>query len=277
MFISNTEEEKKEKEKIEIEINEKDLREITREIISAYINNYKIIILSGNELREKILEIKKVVQGLVGIEMIEQNSNTSIIKDVLNPKEVPVEDILRRIDNMIRVIFFDLESFLKEKNLQKKDLKMIAQTEEEIDRLSLLLLKIIRKGLETNGISKTNLSPTNYLDLWWLTLTLEKIGDELKEIILLLSKLNFSAKKQFYFTFNFIKDSYINAMNSFYKKNKKLAHEIAKRKEEKILDRYLGCLKNKNNHKFSAIIGKIEAIQNAIYQISKVVLDFKNE
>ena len=74
--------------KITIDVNDKDIELIKREMVSAYINNYKTIKLIAKDIREKRAGIKEIVNNLVAVEIIEENDKEIIISDFLNINDV---------------------------------------------------------------------------------------------------------------------------------------------------------------------------------------------
>src|SRR3989344_2437396 len=76
-----------------ISIDGKDIRRVQRETIAAYIQNYKTIILQGDEVKEKAKILQSFIQNLVALEILEQDSKKIVAKDFLNINDISLTQI----------------------------------------------------------------------------------------------------------------------------------------------------------------------------------------
>src|SRR3989338_8419275 len=122
--------------KIVIDTKEKGLALISSEIVSAYLNGYDFIEILIGEMETRVTEIKEIIRNLSGLEIMEQTSTKMIAKDILNPKEVEIGSIIRRMDVIVRSMIDDTLRCLQEKNKEKKQnlAGIISQRDEDNNR-----------------------------------------------------------------------------------------------------------------------------------------------
>ncbi|MBI2572680.1 phosphate uptake regulator PhoU [Candidatus Woesearchaeota archaeon] len=181
-----------EKEKV-INIDGKTVFSITREVCSAYILNYRTITLRGKEIKTKVKELQGIVQGLMALEILEQNSDSIIAKDFLNMDKVSVNELLRKMDVVTRTMIKEMCSIFEEdtyENLNERD--------RDVNRLYFLLYRTILYNLENPSKSMKNfkLSPIDLLKYYTLGFYMEAIGDEVKRSARYLRQLKLTAEKQ---------------------------------------------------------------------------------
>ncbi len=155
----------------------KSLQLLETNIIAAYLSNYDIIEIKGEDLKEKAPYLKTVLQNLAGIELLDQTATKIVAKDLMDLRELSVETLIRRIDIIIRSMFQDL--LLGE----AKYIDSIAQRDKDVNRLVFLLKRVIRLAFKDHEIAK-NLGRKNneLLRDWSMVILLESVGDEVKRI-----------------------------------------------------------------------------------------------
>ena len=63
---------KKEQSSTRIECESKSINELKTMIYAAYVNNYGSISLAGTNIKNNSAELKKIIHGLVGMEVVEE-------------------------------------------------------------------------------------------------------------------------------------------------------------------------------------------------------------
>ncbi|MCX6707491.1 MAG: phosphate uptake regulator PhoU, partial [Candidatus Woesearchaeota archaeon] len=82
--------------------------------------------------------IKLILRNLTGIEIIQQDSERIIAKDLLNINEISIETLIRRMDNITRSMLTDSISCLR------KDIyEEIYERDMEVNRLLYLAYRVI--------------------------------------------------------------------------------------------------------------------------------------
>lgn len=256
---------------ININLN-KDNEDLKREISAAYVKGYDVFKLNGKPDKEKTNFVKKVLEGLLGIEMIENNGDGLVTKDFFNISEVNQENFIRRMDNNIREAFdLILESLDtgKWKNIDKE----IKDIDQDINKFYLLSSRVMFKGAENlTFLSKLKTSPRILFNNWWFAFNLEHIGDELKSIAKILKKEKIEGKKKetVIRLISQVKNIYVSSLEAFYKKDKQLALKIIE-EGKKVWDE-CDKLYDEKDPMMIRIAVKLKNLETASYQNIKMVL-----
>jgi len=254
---------------ISISIDKKSIGTINRELTSAYINNYSTINIIGPDLYKISTDLRNVINNFVALEITEQTSSSIIAKDMLNIKEVSIDNNIRRMDNIVRSI---LKDYL---NFEKEMLDSIKSRDSDVNRLYFLLFKIIKSALGNENISKDVgiKSKTDILPLWYLILNIESFADSIADIFILSMDLT---SKSFFDgilkLINGIQSDFTNVMKAFYNSDKMLADNIASNRIQVLKS----CDELSNNYEeiiLTKIIEHIKELENLICNISRIVMD----
>lgn len=151
-------------------------KKVGRSIISAYINNYSIIEVYGQNLLDYTKEIEEITHNLVALEIMEQTPKKIIIKDFLNTQDISIENIIKRMDIIIRAMFSEIEDIFS-KN-EKVDLD---KRDYDVNRLFYVGQKLLNKLLDNPTLSKTlNVEIRETIFYWQIIDSLERIADQQK-------------------------------------------------------------------------------------------------
>ncbi len=257
---------------ITIDVSNKKADSINREIVYAYINNYDIIHVVGNDLRAKMSEIRNFLHRLVALEIMEQTQDKLVAKTFLNINDISMNEIVRRADVIIRAKMSEFESKLKSEryNLEfdEKDLDV------DVTRLYFLLLRVARNGLSDARVLKIlNATPLQLSNYIVLMDNLQRIADHNKKIGRLMDGLQpkqlAGEVAQIY---SHVFEHYVGAMRAFFSRNRKLADEVA----NKI--KIAQAEYDQSMHKYSKpglanIFEKLKNMERQIHGIVKIVLD----
>ncbi len=189
---------------------EKSMREITiqypaehieyliNDITGNYLLGYDLIKILGKERityedREKI---KKAVRQLIGLEIVEEDAQSIITQFLLEPTTLTPEKILRRMHMISRGMHKDAITSLIESD--ERFVKVVAERDDEVDRLHFLLVRLIRSALlDSRLLNKLELNSIDCLDYRITSSLLETIGDasvEMAKTMLKLPKFHFNDK-----------------------------------------------------------------------------------
>ncbi|RME77766.1 hypothetical protein D6774_03440 [Candidatus Woesearchaeota archaeon] len=252
----------KEVKDIVISTKGKDVQEIQREITSAYVNNYGVIRIEGDDLVEKVEEVRKILNDYIGLEVIEQTASKIKVKDLIDLNEISVDSTIRRMDMIIRSIFIDALA------LGKNMTKSIELREYDINRLYFLLFRLVKNSLSNSAVAeKFKISNVQAMAYWYYALNLKEIGDRLKKLTLAMNEKN---KKQLVSVVEEIQKSYLDLMKANEKKNKKLASDVVSRRAD-IIKKAVDVLKV--DKETAHIIGNITEIETNICNLARMVID----
>ena len=133
-------EERDSKQIVKLNIDGMPLKQIQLEIVASYIKEFSKLILTGKEISKKSKEIRKIMHELMGVEVIEQTKTNIIAKDFLNIKEIKLEDIRKRLDNVVRNMIID--SKLGEGKSNYKD---VINRDYDTNKFSYASLRVIEE------------------------------------------------------------------------------------------------------------------------------------
>jgi len=272
-LILSTEERQKVDEKTKnILVDGKSIRRLKREIISAYIKDYKNIILTGDELKDKAVQIQNTIQNLMALEVMEQTSKRIVARDFLDMNSISIMNLIRKIDVIIRAMYEDCENMFTDDNYDS-----IYHRDNDVNRLSFLIFRVIEFGLNNSSFmyKKHGLTSQRLLTFWWCVSNLEKVGDEVKRVARYMkgTLLEEKEKKRFLKILASMKDGYLKVMKGFYTEDIELTHDVLEQKEDVVLEceSYYNDNKDVENvallmERFKAMVTNIYSLGRSIYQ-----------
>lgn len=218
-------EEETESKTMSINIDNKSMDEIETEIITFYLTNYNIIELISKKLKDKDKKIKEAIMNLAGLEILEQTGTRITAKYLLDIREISLDSLVRRMDNITRSLVIDaLECIEGVSNYSS-----IKQRDVDVNRLHFLIIRTARSALSSvkqlREMKKTNWEVYTFIVV---AEKLEKIADRQKRIARCLRHLKLSKNfaEELKEVYNKIKDSYTQVMKAYYQKDKNLALKI---------------------------------------------------
>jgi len=258
--------------KIVIDISKQDLNEIRREINSAYVNNSNFFVITGNNPKIKIEDVKKIFENLVGLEIIDQSNNEMLVRDFLDIETISPKKIVRRIDNVIRSMFEDIK--LIKGNLKPSQLREIMEADKNINKLYFLVSRVVKKGFMDPSIMP--LLEMNYDELsstHWLVMNMEYIGDDLKRLARYISDydLSDSQKKALSSLLANIEEAYISSMSAYYVNNKQSAR-LCLNKRQMLLKQCEALGRGSKEVLIGQIIEKFKSICIYVINIGRLVV-----
>ncbi len=110
-----------------------------RLLVGAYIMGYNIIEVKSSKkieskIRDTVINFRKIT---IGTEIIEETDNNIIIKDLLDPKEMPFEKTIRRMYILANGMHEDALKALETED--KRLAEKVIESDDEIDRLNWLV------------------------------------------------------------------------------------------------------------------------------------------
>lgn len=263
---------KEEPKEITIDITSKTDDAIRREITAAYSNNYGTITVIGEQLQSKADDIREYLHELVALEIMQQTSQKIVAKCFLNAKELSFNDMIRRMDIIIRAMFEDLA-----KNDGKEiDFKEIQARDTDVNRLFYIAQRVVRTAMKDPHLAKSlNLSLHQLMSDDKNIVNLEHIADELKRIARILSTedLKKAENAEFLQILSNTAKIYNNVMKAYYLRNLKLSEEVAEASKVLLIESE-SLLKKTVRPTLASLVEKLKSLQNHIRYIARnVILD----
>lgn len=255
---------KVEEKEIVIPVDNKSVNWIAREVSSAYIQNYRKIILKGKEVKTKVKEFQTIIQYLIALEIMEQTSDTIVASDFLNMEKVSMEELIRKMDVVTRTMMKEALQIFKEKNISKT----LGERDKDVDRLYFLLYRAVIYNLTNPSklLKNFNLTTPDLLQIKFTGYYIENIADEIRRATKYAQKLKLSAneKKIIEHIFKKLDQYYVQTMKSIYNKNADLALELSESK--KVFEKELEAL----DKQVTKIVGLHRVISHMGRMIKKI-------
>ena len=156
---------------------------LLRKLIAGYISGYNSIVLKSSKRMspQAKMTVRKFTQNTIGQEIVEETDTKIIIKDILNPAEMPFERTIKRMHIIVKSMHEDIMIAIQRKD--KKLAEDVLARDNEVDRLHWLVARqhnIILQNIsfaEKMGIT-IELAATSFL----ISRIIERIGDHVIRI-----------------------------------------------------------------------------------------------
>jgi phosphate uptake regulator len=211
-----------------INVDGKDSRRIMYEISAAYMDNFHLITLKGKELIKKSKDIKKYITNLVALELLEESSEKIVARSFLNVGEADPKAIIRRMDNIVRSMITDTKDVWGNPDLAE----CIVDRDKEVNRLNILIYKLMKYAYRHKDVTRLwGLDEMEIMRYWEVNICLEKIGDRIKNIAILVPQMK-KHKKLALDILAKVETLYQEIMKSFYKNSFDHAADISSKRHD---------------------------------------------
>jgi len=226
---------------------------ISREVYSTYIQNYSSIIFRGQEVKNKVKELQRIVQSLIALEIMEQRPDSIVAKDFLNMDTVSAEELIRKMDVVTRTMMKETCAIFSEDNYES-----LNERDRDVNRLYFLFYRTVLYNLENplKSLKNFNLSGLDLLRLKYIGFYIEAIADETRRTARYARLLKVSKKKQQEII------SFLEKMNQFYSQTMKAAYT----KDVELAFQLSDCKKE-----FDDVLEKLEKDIATVPHLNRVV------
>lgn len=154
---------------------------LRRRITGAYVDGFDIIQLKA---KEKLTEeqhniVREITEDLFGLEVIEIASNLVTIQCLLT-KTLPIERTVQRIHNIIKSMFSETISALKEREINLA--RGVAKRMRDVERLSLVTHRLLRSQILHPTERSREMSPIDQVDYLRALHGITEIAESVKKI-----------------------------------------------------------------------------------------------
>jgi len=254
----------------EIPVDGKSIRRLKREIISAYIKDFKTITLFGEDLKDKAVEIQDTIQNLMALEVMEQTSRKIVARDFLDMNNISLINLVRKIDVIIRAMLEDCEKMFIE-----DDYESIFHRDNDINRLTFLIFRVVEFGLNNSSFvyKKQNITSHKLLTYWWSVFHLESIGDDVKRVAryMRMTPLDPKQKDRFLKLLASAKDAYLHVLKGLYAEDVELVHAVLDLKEKRIKDCEDFYQDNKKVENIGLLVERLKSMVTEVYCLGRVI------
>ena len=268
LFISPKDNNLEDEERLmDITIDKKDtFRTIKRKILSAYEHNATTINIIGEGTKEHSPNIISLIDSLVGLEIVEHTSRRIVAKVYVKSKDISIESFLKRIDNGIKSMLIDINDCYTEKIENDADfIDDIKRREQNIDKLSRLLARVVKERLYKQSINSNN--PLVLLRYSHIVENLETLADYVEEIATIMSsKPEEVAKNTCLTSIPHVKECFEQVTKAIYTESASLAYPTS----DQIHELKLSVNKYINENSDNLLTHKIIESVNILRELNKL-------
>ncbi len=212
-----------------LNINGKKIDQIKREIVSSYLNDCETIRITGDNIKENRAAIKKQVQNLLAMEVIEESNNSIVTKIFFNNKDISIPEFIKKMGNIVNFMIDDLICCF-----DNGDSCDIIARDQDLNKISFAIRRTAKAGLTYPDFAKAiKATPLELFEYWTVSHALEIIADLIKEVqALFKSAKGETFKKPIKAIFLKIVGLYHDSIKSYYNKDLNLAYEVSSRREK---------------------------------------------
>ena len=204
---------------------------LLRRLIGAYISGYNCIKIKSSKRMPPDIRVivRRFTQTTIGQEVVEETDTSIILKDLLNPTEMPFDKTIKRMHIIVKSMHEDAMRALE--NSDRKLAEDVVSRDNDVDRLHWLVARqhniILRNvSLAEKMNVTTEISSTFAL----ISRIIERIGDHEVRIAQNILKLVDNKANQEIFDHihsasNLALDIFNKSVGSFYKKDIKASNE----------------------------------------------------
>ena len=260
----------REQKVLQIQTDNKELDKIAMEIVSGYLRNYDVWELRGKNLATLGPKVKEQLQNLAGLELMEQDANKIVAKDMLDMHELSIHALLRRIDLILRSMLQDATG-----HTGGDFYDSIFSRDVDVNRLVFLAKRVINLALEDHQVAKKlERSPRQLAIDMQMANLLESMGDDIKRVSRFMKTID-PAHKAFkmFVAFNAqLQEHYLDAMKAYYTNNEDLAYKVLTRHKGR-MEQIDQIAKIATAHTAQRCLYHMKGINSHIKNIARFVLN----
>jgi phosphate uptake regulator len=155
-----------------------------RLLIGAYISGITTIMIASKERLPPFVRevVRDFTQMTIGQEVVEENDSMILLKDLLNPSEMPFANSLKRMFVIVKAMHTDAITAIRTKNpLLAAD---VTARDNDVDRLHWLIARQTHMILSNVALSKKmGVSPVMAVHYFVISRIIERIGDHAERIV----------------------------------------------------------------------------------------------
>lgn len=166
-----------------VELTDEEGEYVFRKVVAAYLMGYDVITVTSRRSLSPAarLVIRQAVRRIMGLEIVEEESNSMTLQDFLDPREFHVDKALRRMSMLTQAMQEEAFVMLREPN--PDILSSLRDRDDEVDRLYWLVNKQYHAMLrDASYAAKMEMSATQALNFLLLARLVERTADHADRI-----------------------------------------------------------------------------------------------
>ena len=149
-----------------------------RILVSSYISGYTVLTLSCKDRFQPFvrMRVREFTGMAIGPQVIEETENSIVLKDLLNPGEMPFENTLKRMFVIVRTMHEDAITALEQNDgALGSD---VIQRDNDVDRLHWLVARQANMILANAALARRmGVTPSLVLHYYTISRIIERVGD----------------------------------------------------------------------------------------------------
>jgi phosphate uptake regulator len=157
-----------------------------RLLIGAYISGYTFIVIHSQQRLPPFVRevVRNFTQMTIGQEVVEETDTEIMLKDLLNPAEMPFDNTIKRMFMIVKAMHEDAITAIRSQNQTLAN--DVTARDNDVDRLHWLIARQTNMILSNATLSrKMNVSPVMALHYFTISRIIERIGDHAERIVLI--------------------------------------------------------------------------------------------
>jgi phosphate uptake regulator len=155
-----------------------------RLLIGAYISGYTFIVIHSQQRLPPFVRevVRNFTQMTIGQEVIEETDTVIMLKDLLNPAEMPFDNTIKRMFMIVKAMHEDAITAIRSQNQSLAN--DVAARDNDVDRLHWLIARQTNMILSNAALSrKMGVSSVMALHYFTMSRIIERIGDHAERIV----------------------------------------------------------------------------------------------
>jgi phosphate uptake regulator len=155
-----------------------------RLLIGAYISGITTITITSKERLPPFVRVvvRNFTQMTIGQEVVEENDSMIILKDLLNPPEMPFANTIKRMFVIVKAMHEDAITAIRTGNLSLA--ADVTARDNDVDRLHWLIARQTHMILSNVALSKKmGITPGMAVHYFVISRIIERIGDHAERIV----------------------------------------------------------------------------------------------
>jgi len=155
-----------------------------RLLIGAYISGYTFIVIHSHQRLPPFVRdvVRNFTQMTIGQEVIGETDTEIMLKDLLNPAEMPFDNTIKRMFIIVKAMHEDAITAIRSQNQTLAN--DVTSRDNDVDRLHWLIARQTNMILSNATLSrKMDISPVMALHYFTISRIIERIGDHAERIV----------------------------------------------------------------------------------------------
>jgi phosphate uptake regulator len=155
-----------------------------RLLIGAYISGYTFIVIHSHQRLPPFVRdvVRNFTQMTIGQEVIGETDTEIMLKDLLNPAEMPFDNTIKRMFIIVKAMHEDAITAIQSQNQTLAN--DVTSRDNDVDRLHWLIARQTNMILSNATLSrKMDISPVMALHYFTISRIIERIGDHAERIV----------------------------------------------------------------------------------------------